>query len=509
MPKHYWPPEARNRHLYMVGRSGCGKSTTMLSLALSDINAGRAVIVIDPKADLVAEPPDTHKNKPSGLLYHIPTEHRDRCLFISPKHPVPLDFMSWREGPDGDFSEVEFARDDIVAMFHRLDPNWGVRMGALLNYAVLTLLLLHRTDFMEIHKILVDKEWRASLMQEIRVSAAIPPKLRDDVFDFWENQYEKLPKDAKSPITVSRMADFLLSPSLLKFLAPGKQLNIQEVIENNKVLLVSLGAMGAVTGAGVILGSMLLSKIQQAVFRRHALPMSQRKPFALYVDEFQNFRTTAFNVMLSQARGFNLSACLANQHPKQIEEFVDDIKGCVSSYLFFQMDAGHAAVFKSQIFVPVKDDPYHSIRNTANNQIAQLEVDRALCENAKKTSQNAHTLDDRIKTIDIHINNAKNYLKLIPPVPVVPSLQDFDQLPIGRAFYSAADGTRQFINTPTPPDFPSPELVQNAEYIRKRTVDKHPCNTASEWNNEKYEPRTPSDDVNPTGQTVPPHHGKK
>jgi hypothetical protein len=508
MPKHYWPEEARTRHLYIAGRSGYGKSTTMFSLALNDITSGRAVIVIDPKGDLVAGPPDRDGNEPGGLLYHIPTEHRDRCFFISPKTPVPMDFMSWREGSE---SEIEFARDDIVNMFHRLDPNWGVRMGALLNYAVLTLLLLHRTDFMEIHKILVNNEWRDSLIQQIRASSTIHPSLRETVLTFWEKEFDKLPKDAKSPITFSRMADFLLSPSLLKFLGAGNQLNIQEIIENNKVLLVSLGAVGSVTSTAMILGSMLVSKIQQALFRREGTPKSHRRPFSLFVDEFQNFRSTAFSTILSQARAFNLSACLANQQPKQIAELLDDIKGCISTFLFFRMDADHAGIFRSEILSGEEADPYQAIRTGIENHIRNLELDKQTeRERLSHLPPNDEGWRDSdwLRTIYYKISDLKQRLKLLPAPSNRVSLSDFSTLPVGRAFYSAADGTRTFINTPGPPDFPSPELVQNAEYIRKRTIDTYPCNTPPVWFNERDEHRTPSDDVNPTGPTVPPHHGK-
>lgn len=326
--EHFWSPKDRTKHLYIAGKGGYGKSTLMASLAMGDINTDsrRALAVIDPKGDLVKQ-----------LIHHIPKHRVNDTIYLSPKHPIPLDFMTWADPFDR-----ELAVNDIVALFHRLDPSWGARMGALLKYAVLTLLHARRTSFLEIHRILSDENWRKEIIAPIT-----DPIIRQ----FWTVEYGNLPKDAKSPITVSRMADFLLSESLRRFLGPGKQLNIQEAVESNKILLVDLGGVGSTTDSGVILGSMIVSKIQQAIFRRERILHDERKPFCLYVDEFHNFRTYAFNTMLTQARGFNLSACLVSQHPKQLQDvgILEDVRGCVSTYVFFRMDAEHARLMQSQI----------------------------------------------------------------------------------------------------------------------------------------------------------------
>lgn len=386
--EYFWPPEARTKHLYIAGRSGYGKSTLMASLIMGDVEteSRRAIAVIDPKGDLVNQ-----------LIHHIPEERVDDTIYLSPKSPIPIDFMSWTDKYDR-----EMAVNDIVALFHRLDPGWGARMGALLKYAVLTLLHARRTSFLEIQRILVDEQWREEILKPIT-----DPAIRQ----FWDVEYGNLPKDAKSPITVSRMADFILSESLRHILGAGTQLNIQEAIESNKILLVGLGGVGSITDSGMILGSLIVSKIQQAIFRREPIPIGERKPFCLYVDEFQNFRTTAFSTMLTQARGFNLSACLANQHPKQLLEagILDDMKGCVSSYVFFQMDSDHARLMRSQI---------------------------------------------------------------APHEP-----ESLEKLPVGHALYSMADGERAFVHTPGPLGHSD---ASYAETIRKRTMERYPCESPSE-----------------------------
>jgi hypothetical protein len=339
----YWSPEARPKHLYIPGMPGSGKSTLMFWLALEDIYRGLAVAVIDPKNDLVAAPFHPESGEPGGLIHHIPEHRKDDCIFISPKHPIPIDVMSCDYD---DPADIENTVNDLVSIFHRLDPSWGVQIGALLDYALYTLILSRSRNFLDINQILSDEVWRRNLLQQIPNTNHIA----DATLNFWRNDYPRMEKQASLRITVNRMSKFLLSPFIHAVLKPTPNaLNIQEAIETNKILLVSLGVVKSETDTANIIGSMIVSKIQQALFKREATPKSLRKPFSLYVDEFQNVKSTAFIELLTKARGFNLSACLANQHPGQIKDLWDDIVGCIHSYAIFKLDGTHAAKFSSKI----------------------------------------------------------------------------------------------------------------------------------------------------------------
>jgi len=151
------------------------------------------------------------------------------------------------------------------------------------------------------------------------------------------------------------MAKFVLNPNLSTALGhPSPILRIPTVVEQNQVLLVNLAKMGE--KAGNVYGSLIVSQLQQFIFRR----TNRSKPVYIYVDEFQDFSTSAFGKILSQARKFNLGLTLANQHPKQIPDLIDDIKGCVSSFILFRMDAEHARALASAIR-PYKPEDLESL----------------------------------------------------------------------------------------------------------------------------------------------------
>ena len=162
---------------------------------------------------------------------------------------------------------------------------------------------------------------------------------------FWSGRYtESYFKNAELPLT-TRMTSFILIPTLEKLLGNRRApLKIPDIVASNKILLVNLNSLGSV--AGYIAGCLITSQIQQTIFRRKE---HERTPYFLYADEFHNFKNQAFSKIVTEARSFRLGLTLANQHPKQITELWDDIKGSVSTYFMFKMDESHAQLLKTQI----------------------------------------------------------------------------------------------------------------------------------------------------------------
>jgi hypothetical protein len=318
------PYSARTRHVYICGKSGYGKSTLEYWMALQDMAQGKSVFVVDPNGDLVEQ-----------LLNYIPRHRVEDTIYLDGLSPVPLDFMAWQDDHDR-----AILADDLMVMFRRLsEGEWGPRMDAIMNYAILTILEAHR-PFLDIYRVLTSQPYRErSIMPAIQNKPVLS--------SYWANEYPRLPHDAYAPIT-ARMAKFLLTPALETALGhPNPELKIPKVIERNQILLVNLNKIGE--KAGNIYGSLIVSQIQQAVFRRGSVPMDRRTPVYVYVDEFQDFSTSSFGKILSQARKFNLGLTLANQHPKQIPDLIDDVKGCVSTFVMFQMDSEHARSLASAI----------------------------------------------------------------------------------------------------------------------------------------------------------------
>jgi len=316
------PDSGRSRHVYVSGKPGYGKSTAMYWMAMRDIERNMAVAVLDPNGDLAEQ-----------ILANIPDHRMEDTIYLDGLSPIPLDFMGWRTD-----QEREVLSDDLIMMFRRLsEGEWGPRMDGIFRYTTYTVLEARRT-FLDIYRILTSEVSRREILRAVK---------NPDLLDYWESQFPASNREAVAPIA-SRMAKFLLIAPLATALGhPHPKLKVTEAIDANKVILVNLKKMGE--DAANFYGSMIVSQIQQAIWRRSEIPLQQRKPFYLYVDEFQDFRTSTFGKILSQARKFNLGLTLANQHPKQIGDLIDDIRGCVSTFLTFRMDADHATALRSAI----------------------------------------------------------------------------------------------------------------------------------------------------------------
>ena len=314
--------EDRFRHIYIPGKSGSGKSSLLSLIALQDIEQGFGVAVLDPKGDTTTR-----------ILNWIPDHRKDDVFYVSGETPVPIDLLSYRS-PD----ERSNIAQEIMVIFERM-MTLGDRMGPVLEYAINTVMQMEERCFLDIYHFLEhdDDTYDLALKQ------AAPTLQR-----FWSTRYqESYFKNAELPLT-TRMTSFILIPTLEKLLDNRKApLNIPDIVESGKILLVNLHSLGSV--AGFITGCLITSQIQQTIFRRQALPKYERRPYFLFADEFQEFKNQAFNKIIQMSRGFHLGLTLANQHPKQITELWDDIKGCVSSYFMFQMDESHAHLLRSQI----------------------------------------------------------------------------------------------------------------------------------------------------------------
>jgi hypothetical protein len=312
----------RFKHIYIPGKSGYGKSSLMALIALQDIEQGFGITVLDPKGDTTAR-----------ILNWIPDHRKDDVYYISGETAVPIDLLSYRS-PD----ERSNIAQEVMVIFERM-MTLGDRMGPVLEYAINTVMQMRERCFLDIYHFLEKDDDTYDLAYR----QANPTLQR-----FWGGRYtESYFKNAELPLT-TRMTSFILIPTLEKLLGNRQApLNIPEIVESGKILLVNLHSLGSV--AGYIAGCLITSQIQQTIFRRQPLPKHKRLPYFLFADEFQDFKNQAFNKIVQQARGFHLGLTLANQHPKQVAELWDDIKGCVSTYYMFQMDESHAQLLKSQI----------------------------------------------------------------------------------------------------------------------------------------------------------------
>jgi hypothetical protein len=305
------PETVRDRHVYIVGKSGTGKSTLMETIARRDIEAGRGVAVIDPHGDLVHH-----------LLETMPEHRVQDCVLFSPKHfPVSLEILTAETE-----NEIDLLSDDLITMFRRTSESWGDKMQAILQMAFQTLLRVPGSSFTDITRLLTDEAYRSRILSKID-----HPQLAA----FWQHRYDMRQAE---PILI-RMDRLTTSGTLRAVLTQNRgSLNFYDVITESKIFLADLskGFLGESTSH--LLGSIIVSQIQLAAMRQAHLPAEQRIPFSLFVDEVQNFTTSAFSTILSEARKQKLRLTIAHQFVSQLPtDLQKAVFGNVGTLFFFAL----------------------------------------------------------------------------------------------------------------------------------------------------------------------------
>jgi hypothetical protein len=305
------PESVRDRHLYIVGKSGTGKSTLMETVARRDIEAGRGVAVIDPHGDMIHH-----------LMETMPEHRVSDCILFSPKHsPVSLEILKAENE-----HEIDLLTDDLITMFRRTSESWGDKMQAILQMAFQTLLRVPGSSFSDITTLLTDESYRRRILDKIN-----HPQLSS----FWEQRYDMRQAE---PILI-RMDRLTTSSTLRAVLTQNKNsLNFYDVVTESKIFLADLskGFLGESTSH--LLGSIIVSQVQLAAMRQAHIPAEQRIPFSLFVDEVQNFTTSAFSTILSEARKQKLRLTIAHQFVSQLpQELQKAVFGNVGTLVFFAM----------------------------------------------------------------------------------------------------------------------------------------------------------------------------
>lgn len=316
------PDELRSRHVYIAGATQHGKSTFIERLALTDIEHGHGVCILDPKGDLV-----------KSIIHKIPEGRAKDTILLEAANPVPIDFMGWETE-----QERQTLAADIFQTFLQFSTmTAGDQWLSILRAVIYTLLDAKGCSFLDINAILVNDEKRREILARVT---------NPDILDYWALEYPLLKKDAAQPI-ITRMKQFTFTPPLKTLLGTSDaRLNIFDCMETRKIVLVDLTGVGKSNGN--LVGQLLVSKIQQGAFRREAQPRNERVPFFLYADEFQNFQTSAFDTILSEAGGYKLCLTLANQGLYQLEPKIKDaiFTNVTGGWIVFHIDEKDVPNFK-------------------------------------------------------------------------------------------------------------------------------------------------------------------
>ncbi len=321
--------EDRRRHMYLVGKTGSGKSSYFLrTMIAGDILEGNGICVIDPHGDLVEE-----------ALTMIPEHRMKDVIYLDPsdtEHPISLNIIDQLSG-----ESIDLVADGVVSVFKRFfGDSWGPRLQYILTNTVLTLLQCQNVSLLAVQRMLMDTNYRKFLLKQV-----------DDPFllKFWNEEYAKIAKNEKmlaeviSPIQ-NKVGRFL-GPEIIRNMVGQvtNSLNFREIMDNKKILLVNLsqGKIGEENSA--LLGSLLVTRLYTTAMQRANVAQTQRNDFYLYVDEFQNFATETFIKILSEARKYGLNLIVTHQYIDQISpEIQNAIFGNVGTLMNFvvgQQDA--------------------------------------------------------------------------------------------------------------------------------------------------------------------------
>lgn len=302
--------DERSRHVYLIGQTGSGKSTVMYHMAKDDIQAGRGVAVIDPHGDLIED-----------LLATIPEERLNDFIYFNPfdlKHPMYINLIELASGLDEDEIELEkqVTVDSIISIFRRVfsdeEQSNAHRIEHILRNTTHTAFYAKDATLFTINKLLTNKKFRESVLKHVD---------DENLLDFWKEEFGRAGDWQVFKMVegvTAKIETFLFSPTAKRILEkPKSTINFDEILEQEKILLcnVSEGKLGEDTSR--LLGTMMVTKIQQVAFRRARKDKKDRKPFYLFIDEFQNFATSSFTKLLSGGRKFGIRVTVAQQTTAQ------------------------------------------------------------------------------------------------------------------------------------------------------------------------------------------------
>lgn len=337
----------RMYHLYAIGQTGTGKSSLLETLALQDIRCGRGVGVIDPHGDLVER-----------LMGSIPEARQDDLIYLNVPDPSqPYGYNPLRKvRPD----RIPLAASGLLEAMKKLwRHEWGGRMEHILRNALYALLEYGEATLPDVLRILTDKTFRSRVLQRVT---------NQQVREFWLKEFPnynpRYRQEAISPIQ-NKIGAFLADPRLHRILTnPTEDIRIRHAMDAGKILLINLSRGDLGEDSAGLLGALLVTTISLAAFSRSDIPEESRRPFYLYLDEFQSFTTASVASMVSELRKFKVALTLAHQHVHQLDPDVRHaVLGNAGTVITFRLGAEDAALFAKEFAHVFGDDDFVTLPN--------------------------------------------------------------------------------------------------------------------------------------------------
>lgn len=339
----------RRQHMYIIGKTGMGKTTLLSNMVLHDITRNEGICFIDPHGDAVER-----------IRERIPVSRAADVLYFNPAANPPMAFNILQNVPP---DRRPLLVSSVISIFHKLfGEHWQHRQEHILRNVLLA--LVGREDeatLLDVYRMLTDWPYRKTIVEGVRDPV---------VKSFWINEFPKYMEqtrgEALTPL-LNKLGAFVTSPLMRGIIGqPWNTLDFRKVMDEGKILLVDLSKGRVGEDAASFLGAVIVTQFQLAAMSRIDVPEENRRDFYLYVDEFQDFATTAFIGILSEARKYRLSLILAHQYLGQLEEEVREaIFGNVGTIITFRLGAEDAKYLAREFFPAFSEEdflnlpPYH------------------------------------------------------------------------------------------------------------------------------------------------------
>lgn len=323
------------RHMYIIGKTGMGKTVLLQNMAIQDILSGRGVGIIDPHGEFAER-----------VLDFVPRERIKDVVYFNPadyKRPIGLNLLE-----DIGYDQRHLVASGLMGVFKKIWVDvWSARMEYILNNTILALLEYPDATLLDVNRMMANKNFRRKVLEHVK-----DPVVKSFWVDEFAKYSDRLASEATSAIQ-NKIGQFTVAPLIRNIIGQkDSTINIRSIMDEEKIFIMNLskGKIGEENSR--LLGAMIVTKIYLAAMSRIDVPESQRPNFTLYVDEFQNFASEAFEGILSEARKYNLSLVLAHQYIAQMDEKVRDaVFGNIGTFIAFRIGAEDAEFLEKE-FVP-------------------------------------------------------------------------------------------------------------------------------------------------------------
>lgn len=323
----------RRRHLHVVGQTGAGKSTLFANLIAQDLAAGRGVGLIDPHGSLA-----------HGALGSVPSRRAHELVYLNPAdmaRPIGFNVLY---GVHRDQHAV--AADGVVAAFHHVWPDsWGPRLEYLLTHAIRALLANPGSTLLGVPRLFTDDAYRTRILANVRDPVLLA---------FWRNEWDsydaRFKSEAISPI-LNKLGKVLADNRLRNIVAqPKSTIDLRRIMDEGRILIVNLAKGPLGEGTSHLLGALISTALATAALSRADTPEPARRPFYLYADEFQNYASNGFAVILSEARKYALALTLGHQYLGQLSNNLRQaVLGNAASFVAFRVGAEDAPLLAAHL----------------------------------------------------------------------------------------------------------------------------------------------------------------